>query len=131
MESWRNRKLPTPVFFLGEFRGQRSLVGYSSRGCKESDTSERLSNRPKRSKYWIEMVQVVKNPPANAGDTWQYSCLENPMDRGAWWVMVHSVTKSQTQVKQLSLHTLNRWSDSSQIRKNRTRWLPRWILLNI
>ena len=27
----------------------------------------------------------------------QYSCLENPMDRGAWWVIVHRVSKSQTQ----------------------------------
>ena len=28
----------------------------------------------------------------------RYSCLENPMDRGAWWVTVHGVTKSQTQL---------------------------------
>ena len=28
--------------------------------------------------------------------TLQYSCLENPMDRGAWWAIVHGVTKSQT-----------------------------------
>ena len=61
---------------------------------------------------------VVKNLPANAGDTGdggsilgsgrspgegngnplQYSCLENPMDRGAWWATVHGVTKSQTQM---------------------------------
>ena len=59
---------------------------------------------------------VVKNPPANAGDTrdmglilgseispglgngnpLQYSCLENNMDRGAQWVTVHGVSKSQT-----------------------------------
>ena len=26
----------------------------------------------------------------------QYSCLENPMDRGVWWPIVHGVTKSQT-----------------------------------
>ena len=32
------------------------------------------------------------------------SCLDNPMDRGAWWAMVHRVTKSQTQLKQLSTH---------------------------
>ena len=32
----------------------------------------------------------------------EYSCLENPMDRGAWWAMVHSVTKNQTQLKRLS-----------------------------
>ena len=34
----------------------------------------------------------------------QYSCLEDPMDRGAWWATVHRVTKSRTQVKQLSTH---------------------------
>ena len=56
---------------------------------------------------------VVKNPPAKAGDTvsipglgrspgegngnpLQYSCLENPMDRGAWWATVHRVTESDT-----------------------------------
>ena len=62
------------------------------------------------------MAQLVKNPPANAGDardvglvpgwgrspgegngnTLQYSCLENPMDRGAWRATVHGVTKSWT-----------------------------------
>ena len=55
---------------------------------------------------------VVKNPPANAGDArdeglgisprvengnpLKYSCLENPMDRGAWKAAVHEVAKSQT-----------------------------------
>ena len=62
------------------------------------------------------MALVVKNLPANAGDVrdvgsipglgrppgegngnpLQYSCLENPMDRGGWQAMVHGVTKSQT-----------------------------------
>ena len=54
----------------------------------------------------------VKNPPANAGDVGsipglrrssgggngnqlQYSCLENPMDRGAWWAIVCGVANSQ------------------------------------
>ena len=32
----------------------------------------------------------------------QYSCLKNPMDRGAWWATVHRVAKSQTQLKLLS-----------------------------
>ena len=36
------------------------------------------------------------------GNPLQYSCLENPMDRGAWQATVHRVTKSQTQLKQLS-----------------------------
>ena len=67
---------------------------------------------------------VIKNLPANAGDTGdvglipgsgrfpgggksnplQYSCLENPMDGGAWQAAVHGVTKSQTQLKRLSMH---------------------------
>ena len=58
---------------------------------------------------------VVENPPANEGDPGsipgsgrapgegngyplQYSCLENPMDRGAWWATVLAVAKSWTQV---------------------------------
>ena len=62
---------------------------------------------------------VVKNPPANAGDvglipgsgrspgrrnsnSLQYSCLENPMDRGAWRGIVHGAAKCQIQ---LSTHT--------------------------
>ena len=62
---------------------------------------------------------VVKNPPANAGDTGsipgsgrspgvgnsnplQDSCLENSMDRGVWRATVHEVTKSRTR---LSTHT--------------------------
>ena len=63
-------------------------------------------------------MQVVKNMPANAGDgkdmdsipgsgrspgvgndnLLQYSHLENTMDMGAWWALVHGVLKSQTQL---------------------------------
>ena len=66
---------------------------------------------------WASQVAlVVKNPPANVGDVrnvssfpelrrtpgggqgtpLQYSCLENCMDRGAWWATVHRVAKSHT-----------------------------------
>ena len=37
---WRRAWQPTPVFLSGESRGQRSLVGYSPQGHKESDTTE-------------------------------------------------------------------------------------------
>ena len=39
------------------------------------------------------------------GNLLQYSCLENPMDRGGWQAAVHRVSQSQTQLKQLSMHT--------------------------
>ena len=62
---------------------------------------------------------MVKNLPANAGEIrevvsipglgrfpggghgnpLQYSCLENPMDRGTWPAIVHGITKSQTRLK--------------------------------
>ena len=41
---WRREWQPTPVFFPGEFYGQRSIAGYSPWGCKESDTTERLTH---------------------------------------------------------------------------------------
>ena len=64
---------------------------------------------------------MIKNPPANAGDIrdpgsvaglgkspgkgndspLQYSCLENPTDRGAWQATVHTVTKTWTQLNNL------------------------------
>jgi len=37
---WRRKWQPTPVFLPGESHGQRSLAGYSPRGCKGSDTTE-------------------------------------------------------------------------------------------
>ena len=38
------------------------------------------------------------------GNLLQYSCLEKPMDRGAWWTTVHAVSKSHIWLKQLSTH---------------------------
>ena len=35
-----------------------------------------------------------RSPGGGHGNPLQYSCLENPMDRGAWWAMVHGVTQS-------------------------------------
>ena len=37
-----------------------------------------------------------RSPGGRNGNPLQYSCLENPIDRGAWWATVHGVAKSQT-----------------------------------
>ena len=76
--------------------------------------------------FWVsQVVLVIKNLPANAGDArdagsilglgrsrggghgnpLQYSCLENPMHRGAWWATVHIVVQSRTWPKWPSTHT--------------------------
>ena len=47
---WRRKRLPFPVFFLGESRGQRRLAGYSSWGPKEFNTTERQQQKKKKKK---------------------------------------------------------------------------------
>ena len=52
----------------------------------------------------VQEMQAMRVPstgredPLEEGNPLQHSCLENPMDRGAWWATVHGVAKSQTQV---------------------------------
>ena len=76
----------------------------------------------------VRVVPVIKKLPANAGDVkdmgWlpgsgrspggghgnplQCSCLETPVDRGAWWAAVHQVAQSRTRLKRLSMqHTVS------------------------
>ena len=43
-----------------------------------------------------------RSPGGGLGTPLQYSCLENPMDRGAWWAAVHGIAKSWTRLKRLS-----------------------------
>ena len=58
-----------------------------------------------------EMQEIVgsipgsgRSPGGGNGNLLSYSCLKSPMDRGTWRVIVHGVTKSQTQLKQLITH---------------------------
>ena len=39
-----------------------------------------------------------RSPGEGNGNTLQYSCLENPMDREAWWITVHGISKSRTRL---------------------------------
>ena len=98
---WRRAWQPTPVSWPGEVHGQRSLVGYIP-----LDTTE-----------WLTLTNPLlgfpsgsdsKESPCNAGDLGlipmserspgqvngyplQYSCLDNMMDRGAWWATFYGV----------------------------------------
>ena len=44
---------------------------------------------------WVWSLGLGKSPGGGHGNPFQYSCLENPMDRGAWWATVHRVEKSR------------------------------------
>ena len=82
---------PTPVLLPGKSHGQRSLVGCSPWGCKESATTERLH-------FHFSLLRIGEGN----GNPLQCSCLENPRDKGAWWAAVYGVAQSRTLLKGLS-----------------------------
>ena len=100
-------------FFSFSFFSYIFKVGYHSTKNRSLSTSWVAAP-------WTSLVaQMVKNLPANAGDagdmssvpgldrspregngnSLQYSCLGNPMDRGAWWANIHKVAKTWTQLR--------------------------------
>ena len=85
----RRQWQPTPVLLPGKSHGQRSLVGCSPWGHKESDTTERLH-------FHFSLACIEEN-----GNPLQCSSLENPTDGRAWWAAVYGVAQSRT-LKRLS-----------------------------
>ena len=80
LEIWRRDRLPTPIFlgFPGGSDGKESAQNAGDLGS---------------------IAGLGRSPGGEHDNPLQYSCLENPMDRGAWQVTVHGVTKSWTQLK--------------------------------
>ena len=83
---WRRDRLPTPVF-LG-FPG-------GSDGKKSPCNAEALGS----------IHDLGRSLRGGHGKPLQYSCLENPLDRGAWWATVHGITQSWTQLSDLAKHS--------------------------
>ena len=81
----------TPVLLPGKSHGRRSLVGYSPWGREESDMTKRL--------YFHFSLSWIGE---GNGNPLQYSCLENPRDRGACWAAVYGVAQSRTWLMRLS-----------------------------
>ena len=108
-------------------------VSWPAEPDQESGGGGRLQNtikyhtelqRDQRNDWASQVVLVVNNLPANAGgggdvgsipgsgrslgdghsNPLQYSCLENPIDRGAWWATIHRAAQNQTRPKWLSTH---------------------------
>ena len=117
---WRRKWQPTLVFLLGESQGWGSLVG-----CTELDTTEATSQQQQRRREQEEkkhteimtenFSRLIKTSSDGKNiclqwtrlefDSWVrkipcgrecYSCLENPMYKGAWQATVRGVAKSQT-----------------------------------
>ena len=91
--SWRRQWHPTPVLLPWKSHGRRSLVGCSPWGREESGTTE-----------WFQFHVSLWCTGEGNGNPLQYSFLENPRDRVAWWAAIYGVTQSQTWLKRLSMH---------------------------
>ena len=90
VELWNTAKLPFHEYISGLpwwLRGKESACSTGAAGDMGSIPGPERSSR------------------GGHGSPLQYSCMGDPMDRGAWRAIVHRVTKSRTQLKQLSMHT--------------------------
>ena len=106
---WRRKWQTTPVFLPGKSPGQRSLVGYTPWGCKESYTTAQLhthvcvllgfpgGSEGKESTCNLEdpgsVAGLGRSSGRGHGNPLQYSCLENPMDRAVWWAIAHGAAR--------------------------------------
>ena len=123
---WRRKWQPTPMFLPGESQGawwvaicgvtqsQTRLKWLSSSGSKlrkhlwqfstKSYPSGSTVKNPPAIKEPVSIPGLGRFPGGGHGNPLQYSCLESPMDREAWWATVHRVTKSWIWLKRMSTH---------------------------
>ena len=123
---WSRKWQATPVFLSGKFHGQRNLAGYrpwvtQGRTWLSTHTLvftnwSTISGFPggsgsKASAYNAGDPGSIPGSGRSLGEgngnPLQYSCLENPMDREAWWATVHGVTKSRTWVSDFTFTTIS------------------------
>ena len=122
---WRRKWQPTPVFLPGESQGTEEPSGLLSMGSHRvghnwSDLAAAAAAAEGHQGGFPD-GSVGKESACNAvelglipgssrssggghGNPLQYPCLESPMDRGAWWAIVHGVSKSWTWLRWLSTH---------------------------
>ena len=87
----RDTGLIPGLLLPGKSHGWKSLVGCSPWGRTKSDTTEQLHFH-----FSLSCIGEGNGSPL------RYSCLENPMDGGAWWAAVHGVATSRTRLSDFS-----------------------------
>ena len=105
--SLKKEKWQPTLVLPGEFHGQRSLMAMCFPGCTSGKEPACQCRRGKRHEF--QSPRGGRSPGGGNGNPLQYSCLENPTDRGAW-ATVHGVAKSRTWLKRLSMQ----WSMGPQ-----------------
>ena len=73
-------------------------VGFPGGATGKEPTCQCRTHKRNR-EMWGSIPGLGRSPAGGHGKPLQYSCLDNPMDRGDWQATVHGVTKSWTQLK--------------------------------
>ena len=78
----------------------------------EQQTGSKLGKERVKAVFCLPAYLTYMQSPSGEGNgiPLQYSCLENPVDGGAWWTTVHGVTKSQTQLSDSHFHFHKLWT---------------------
>ena len=114
------------IYLLNHHRPESPMpcTGYTKvnrplplKGLQTRRQARKTIKAPQKHILWIQKSENNASsipgsrisPGEGHGNPFQYSCLENPMDRIAWWSTVHRVTKSGTQLKWLSTHARMPW----------------------
>ena len=74
-----------------------------------------VKNLPASWETQVQSLDLEDSPGEGNGNPLQCSCLENSMDRGAWWATVHGVTKSQTQLSDTHTHKGHKELDMTEV----------------
>ena len=105
----QNQSLMSALLFV---RGKRKL------GFPGNTSGKKPTCQCRRHKRHGSLPGSGRSPGGGHGNPLQCSCLESPMDRGAWWATVDRVPKSQTWLKPLGMHTKNQASKEFQVTRD-------------
>ena len=89
---------------MGEYFQTHFMKTALPMGFPSGSAVKNPSAMQKKLEMWIRSLSQGRFPGERYDNPLQYSCLENPMDRGAWQATIHRVAKSRTQLKQWSMH---------------------------
>ena len=95
--SWKRAWQSIPVVLPGESHEQSQTWLSTHTCCLPGSTSgKELPANARRARDMVSIPGLGKSPGEENGNPLQYSCLKNPVDRGAWRAAVQRVTRSQT-----------------------------------
>ena len=97
LKTQENVPYHSKTIIVGSKTNSNSLIA-----SRTSLVAQMVTNPPAMGETWVHSLRLGRSPGGGHGNPLQYSCLENPMDRGAWWATVHGGRKESDTTERLS-----------------------------